>query len=296
MSSTKRKPRLRRSRFIRRFLLTNRDIEIIHHVFRHRYLRSTHIHRLVGGSKQGILRRLQLLYHHGYLDRPLVQLEYFSKRHNKPLVYGVARKGAQILIEECAIPKERINWMLGKRTKSVFLEHTLEIADFMVNIETKWIKESGYDLIREETLQANHRTLSRWKVQLRQNTQQVTHYIEPDGLFALKLPAKPNEEIGIILEVDRGTMPVTRKNLHHSSIQRKLLAYERLWKQGFFKKNYGWKRIRILFIIASSNPAKRKIKISKTFDQFKPAHGLFLIEDNENFTTALIHTLLNGNS
>lgn len=289
MPSTKRQPRLRRSRSIRRFLLTKRDIEIIHHVFRHRFLRSSQICRLIEGSQQGILRRLQLLYHHGYLERPRVQIKYFNKRHNQPLAYGVARKGANILKEEYAIPKERIDWMLGKRTKALFLEHTLEIADFMVNLETKWIKEIGAELISEEALEARHHSPARWKVQLRQNAQRITHFIEPDGLFALKFPDKPDEEIGVILEVDRGTMPVTRKSLQRSSIQRKLLAYETLWKQDFFKRAYGWKRVRVLFVVTNPNAAARIQKISHTSKKTIQCHGLIEVSDIGTFNLQKLH-------
>ena len=166
----------------------------------------------------------------------------------------------------------------------------------MVNLETKWIIETGAELIREEALQAKHDSPARWKVQLRQNAQLITHYIEPDGLFALKFPNKPKEEIGIILEVDRGTMPVTRKSLQHSSIQRKLIAYEKLWKQGFFKKTYGWKRVRVLFVITTSHPNERKFKISHIYGQIQSTQGLFLIVDNEISSTEIIHTLANNHS
>jgi hypothetical protein len=51
--------------------LTNRDREMVRQVFRHRFLRSSQIAALVGGSKQAVLRRLQLLYHHGYSCSPI---------------------------------------------------------------------------------------------------------------------------------------------------------------------------------------------------------------------------------
>lgn len=237
--------------------LTERDIEIIHHVFRHRFLRSTHICQLIEGSQQSILRRLQALYHHGYLERPRVQIKYYSKHHNQPLVYSIARKGAELLKAHRNIPKEKIDWMLSKRAKAQFLEHTLEVADFMIHLETDWIKECNATLIRQEDLETRSKSPTRWKARLRHKTETFTHHIEPDGLFALKFPNKPREEIGVILELDRGTMPVTRKSLHHSSILRKLLAYETLWKQGFFKRTYRWKRVRVLCVVTGRQPQKR---------------------------------------
>jgi hypothetical protein len=60
--------------------LTERDIDIIAHVARHRFLRSDHVAALVGGSQQRILRRLRLLFDNGYLDRPTAQLTVSAVR------------------------------------------------------------------------------------------------------------------------------------------------------------------------------------------------------------------------
>jgi hypothetical protein len=59
--------------------LTQRDRQRVRRVFQHRFLRSTHILSLLGGSRQQILRRLQLLYHHGCLDRPRAQVDYYRR-------------------------------------------------------------------------------------------------------------------------------------------------------------------------------------------------------------------------
>ena len=60
---------------MRRIILTSRDRELLRAVHRHRLLRSTHLTSLAGGSRQAILQRLQLLFHHGYLGRPPMQLD-----------------------------------------------------------------------------------------------------------------------------------------------------------------------------------------------------------------------------
>jgi hypothetical protein len=58
--------------------LTDRDRNIIRQIYRHRLLRSSQIVALVGGSRQQVLRRLHLLFHHGYVD---VRQGYKVKRH-----------------------------------------------------------------------------------------------------------------------------------------------------------------------------------------------------------------------
>src|SRR3989442_921227 len=81
--------RFERSRDIARMQLTPRDHEILEEIGLHRFLRSSQVVSLVAGSSQQVLRRLQLLFHHGYLDRPWTQLDYFHRSGSRPLVYGI---------------------------------------------------------------------------------------------------------------------------------------------------------------------------------------------------------------
>jgi hypothetical protein len=50
--------------------LTERDLKILSHVARHRFLSSRHLARLDGGSEQNLLRCLRVLFDHQFLDRP----------------------------------------------------------------------------------------------------------------------------------------------------------------------------------------------------------------------------------
>src|SRR5258706_6767476 len=92
-----RSPRFKRSSKVAPIQLTKRDREIIRHIHRHRFLRSHQIVALVASSPQQVLRRLQLLYHHGYLDRPRAQLEYYERGGARPMVYGLSNKGGILL-------------------------------------------------------------------------------------------------------------------------------------------------------------------------------------------------------
>ena len=72
-------PRFKRSTAVATMLLIERDRQIIRLVQRHRFLRSPQIAALMGGSSQQLSRRLQLLYHHGYLERPRAQIDYYHR-------------------------------------------------------------------------------------------------------------------------------------------------------------------------------------------------------------------------
>src|SRR5437773_4482688 len=103
-------PRFQRAPGMPPIHLTERDRDIIRHVHRHRFLRSSHIVLLTSGSVQQTLRRLQLLYHHGYLERPRSQIDYFHRIGSRPLVYGLANKGLAVLRHENAA--EYLDWQI----------------------------------------------------------------------------------------------------------------------------------------------------------------------------------------
>ena len=92
----KRLPRFKRAN-AGRLQITDRDISILTYVHKYHFLSSNHIASLAGGSSQQIRRRLQLLFHNGYLERPKAQLDYFAQSGTQPMVYGLGTKGAQLI-------------------------------------------------------------------------------------------------------------------------------------------------------------------------------------------------------
>src|SRR6185295_11778077 len=114
-------PQTRRPRFervpVRSIVLTPRDLEILRAVHRHRLLRSTHLVALAGGSKQATLRRLQLLFHHGFLDRPPMQLDWYAQG-SEPLVYALGHRGAELLEARGEGRRGGIRWETKKRNVS----------------------------------------------------------------------------------------------------------------------------------------------------------------------------------
>src|SRR5438876_323867 len=87
-------PRFERHRFQKPpFAMTARDRNIIKMVSEHRAITSDDLRLLIPGSEQNLTRRLQRLYHHGYLDRPRSQ----RVLGNAPLVYALGDEGAGLL-------------------------------------------------------------------------------------------------------------------------------------------------------------------------------------------------------
>src|SRR6266513_33215 len=134
-------PRFKRSASIPPFRLTDRDLDVLRQVQRHRFLRSSHLVALVGGSRQQLLRRLQYLFHHGYLDRPRAQLEYFHQGGSQSIVYGLADEGAGLLAKRHP-PARNI--------ERLFLEHALLVSDAVVAIQVSCRKRSYLRLVEPD--------------------------------------------------------------------------------------------------------------------------------------------------
>jgi DNA-binding Lrp family transcriptional regulator len=262
--------------------LTERDRAIIRLVHRHRFLRSSHIASLLGGSPQQVLRRLQLLYHHGFLERPRIQIEYYHQGGSRQIVYGLGKRSASLLKQE---PGADVRYFQvgGKNDPPhrFFFEHALLVSDIMVALELACRKAEGVRLLSGDELPLPggvHRKL-KWKVKL---NNRVLLGIIPDRVFAL-VSGKQSPGINsafFFLEADRGTMPIVRKNLAQSSFYRKLLAYEATWARGLHRSQFGFHRFRVLTVTTS---ATRVESLVKACSQLKGGHGLFLFCDQATF-------------
>ena len=92
---SQRLPRFKRAPTVASLCLTERDRAIIRLVHRHRFLRSSHIVSLSDGSPQQVLRRLQLLYHHGFLGG-LASRSYYHQGGARHIVYGLGKEGVSL--------------------------------------------------------------------------------------------------------------------------------------------------------------------------------------------------------
>jgi hypothetical protein len=254
--------------------LTARDRDIIRLVHRHRFLRSHQIVALLDGSQQQLLRRLKLLYHQGYLERPRAQLDYYHQGGSRHIVYGLGNKGGKLMKEEFGIAVRPDSW--GEKNRAVgrmFLEHALLVSDVMVALELACRRDGRIRLIRSDEMVSEP---VRWKVKLEGGRKLG---VVPDRAFALEYlnPVGRMERAYFFLEADRGTMPVVRQSLSQSSFQRKLLAYEATWTQNLHQTRFGIHRFRVLCVTKS---AARVKSLVEACSKLKRGHGLFLFADH----------------
>jgi len=273
--AAKRSSRFKRAPTVAPMHLTERDCEIIKLVHRHRFLRSEQIVALIASSPQQVLRRLKLLYHHGYLERPRAQLEYFEKGGSQPMVYGLSSKGGKLLRQEHG---SDISWSEGDgAVGEIFLDHALLVSDVMVWIELACRKSSTVRLLYEDELALpSEQKPFQWHVKVREHG--ITLGAVPDRVFALQYTdhAGQVQRVYFFLEADRGTMPVVRSGLTQTSFYRKLLAYEATWTQKIHQRKLGINRFRLLTVTTN---AMRVKSLLEACSQLKRGHGLFLFAD-----------------
>lgn len=254
----RRRPRFRRAEQAPTFQLTERDVEIVRQVARHRFLRSTHISRLVDAPHKKICERLTLLYHAGYLDRPRSQLEYHARSGgSEHYIYALGHHGAQLLGEHGGLLQLNIDWTRKNRdTTRQFLLHTLAIADVRVALTTACRTYEGITLQEPEHLfeglpDATRTDRNPWclRVRVQHNGAIEEIGLLSDYVFALIL--SDGRRRPYVVECDRGTMPVERSTLAQTSMLRKFLAYEAVRQQRLYTASYGWTNFRVLTVTAS---------------------------------------------
>jgi hypothetical protein len=244
-------PRYRRHRHRKpAFALQERDRQIIRLVAGHRVIASEDIQLLVAGSNQVILRRLQKLFHAGYLDRPRSQ----RQRPNGPMVYALGPNGAALHAAEsgqrCADWSEK-NRQLG----FLHLEHALMVSRFQTALQF--------------TLRTNaNAVLERWLpdgvvrdhviVERENGAERVP--IAPDAFFTIKLVNEPDgrNRVHVFLEADRGTMTAAR-------FLRKLEGYWHWWRSGR-PERYGIRNFQVATVTRTKERAASLCEVAKEVD------------------------------
>lgn len=255
----------------KRLEIQPRDIAIFNSLAEYRFLDSQQIltlHPLSGGggSDRYHQRRLQHLFHHGYVDRPPSQLSYYRIRNH--MIYALGRYGADIIYSDDPELRGRIDWQKkNHEVKFPFLAHALMIADFRVAL-TNAVKQSP------------NMKLVQW-----QQGKELRDYVKlkgrklaivPDAFFTVK---RDNGLYNFFLEADRSTMVLER-------MLQKISAYWQWKEEGNYKKKFNIERFRVLTITISEARKENIRKIAKRGIGRPGGYPLFLFacEKNYDFT------------
>jgi DNA-binding Lrp family transcriptional regulator len=263
-------PRFKRSHAIAPLDLTERDREILAQVNRHKFLRSDHISALCNGSSQQISRRLQRLFHHGFLDRPKCQIDYYQTGSRR-IAYGIGKKGLDLLRREYPnlfpVPITKNYKFIGR----LFLEHALFVSDIVVAVELACRQRGDVRFLLGAD--SGEFVPSQWNVTVDRG---LKCQLIPDCVFGLEYA---REQRWYFLEADRGTMPVTRRSLQRSSIRRKFECYAATWAQKIHQE-FGIRRFRVLTVTTKPERVENMIRTCR--NNVKAGQGLFLFTTLES--------------
>jgi hypothetical protein len=233
-------------------VLQERDRELVRVVAQHRVISSDNLQLLIGGSNQTILRRLQKLFHNGYLDRPTVQ----RIRGNAPMVYALGQKGAELVALEAGA-KTAGDWPEKNRLLGpTYLEHALMVSRFQTAMRVS-LRERG------------NASLDRWRadgairdsvvVEHEASTERIP--IAPDAFFTLRLLNEPEgrNRVHVFLEADRGTMTTKRFFV-------KMRGYWHWWRSGRQERLLGIRNFLVLTVTLTTERAASLCAVTGELD------------------------------
>lgn len=254
--------------------LTERDLNLIRHVAKHRFLTTEQLQALDGGSEQNVSRALRALYDHGYLDRPGAQIASIILGGPKPTVHALGKRGAQALRERGHRVSSDVDWTeKNKRAGAIFIEHTLERAAFMTSLEIACREKPDVELLEAAEVIAhapeatrNAREPLRWVIERVERGRKDSFSVVPDGLFGLSFP--DDTASYFLLEIDRGTIPLRRTDTYgtaawRKNIEYKLRTYYEGWRANRHVEQFGVKQLRVLWVTSSPARLENMIEIQR---------------------------------
>lgn len=258
-------------------VMTARDYEIIELVAAHRFIASDDIQLLVSGSDQTILRRLQKLFHHGYLDRPRIQ----RIQGNQPFVYALGQRGADLIATRTG---RRIlgNWSeKNRQVRAMYLDHGLMISRFQTALRYA-CDQNG--TVRLECWLGDGVISDSVAVEQEDGSERIP--IRPDAFFILNVLGGPQPgRVHCLVEADRGTMTVPR-------FVTKLRGYFHFWRSGQAEERLGVKNFLVATITTSPERAANLAKAASSVNE----RGLrmFLFASESEYLPAQSMRVLNA--
>jgi hypothetical protein len=233
------------------------------------------------GNHRAFLRRLQTLYHAGYLDRPKNQLgrRFLDNAGARFYVYALAERGARKLLSLEGAGRADVLTTLtrnNERIQARAIDHRIAVTESVLTFAAAADQLGAtLDHYEGEALTAAFPKLpTRVTITDGEHRHKVPLY--PDTLFVLT----PNNQRSrfFFLEADRGTEPVRAGDWQRTSIRRKLVAYATLYLDAA-DQAAGITAFRVLTITTTTDRRDTMRSLARELHPPK-VRGLFL------FTTA----------
>jgi len=260
-------------------VISDRDLDILAAVLRYRFSPVSELARLVGGNERVTQRRLLGLYKAHLLNRwafpgiPPSEFHYYLD-NKEALDLLAGRRGRQIsdlMLEELRNNREKdyaSAAVRGQHMQLGFLKHSLMISRMHFMLEMACRVSSGktqFESWRQGGELAGHKVELPKITAMRkegsneylwqQHEENVLVPVEPDALFTLRFPERPEGEqlVHFCYEADRGTMVTT------DMLKKMRGYYHFIKKQQKHKEAFGVHPIRAVLIETTDEDRGRKL-------------------------------------
>ncbi len=200
-----------------KFRIGESELKILQHLADYRFLDTNHLSALNPHlPERTIQRKLQNLFHAGYIDRPVSQLSQLETSAH--FVYAIGRKGAKLIFTD---RRSQSNWTRNnKKAQEPFLKHALMISNFRVVLYLALQKTKTAKLVhwQEDDLRDSV------------NVKEQRIPFAPDGFLIIE---DKDELIYFFLEADRGTMT-------NKKFLQKMKAYWQYWQEDKHIKKFNF--------------------------------------------------------
>jgi hypothetical protein len=220
------------------------------------------------------------------------------------MVYALADRGARLLAESSLGLGHLTISRNNERAGRPFIEHQLEIVDFYVALELAVHRHRDVQLIHAEELISCCPEATRLKpnpfalraaIANEGKTQEIG--IVPDLVFGIRFPDGSCR--CFMVEIDRGTMPITRSDISQTSFERKMRGYLTAYAAKQHEEQFGWKAFRVLTVTTDPNRLGSIVNAlpSVTVPQSPgPAHFWFALRDELDRSDPIAHLWQDGAS
>lgn len=262
---TKRRFRGKRQSTGKRILPTVGDAKLFQLLNRYRYLRSSHLIALKGGSAGYLKHRLGDLYHeantpHGgpYLNRPEQRLQYANFFYLSEIYENTPRAEAFLKQYGLFDPLAVAVLHQGRTGPHHQFSHDLMCSDILSSVELG-ARQAGIDLITWPTV------LARAPEKTQNAISPFTFHVDggaitPDGFFGLR---HADGARFFALEADRATMPLRRLTSEGRSIKEKFTRYLKISRDKLYKSHLGIGSLLVLIVTLNAEHMKNMLDLVK---------------------------------
>ena len=247
------------------------------------------------GARNSVGHRITALARTGYII-PIFQ------GLGRPLIYGLGQAGADVLAQyygDPAIALER--WTEKSQRGSIFMSHTLMVADFMICLILACRQRNDVELIGQDKIIQRRKmapSIANCPLSWKTKGKGFSYSMVPDWAFGLRITDNKNgkqTEKYYFVEADCAQrMPIKRSGLYGSSIYKKMLGFITSHQGKQISQNFDFSNFRAVFITRSMERMRNMHKLNKRMHPQKNGYSFFKFTCAENYDLARPEAVLQG--